>query len=216
MAGKSDEGATANGAGAAGFARVSAALALATRPIRAIFARGANSGETLEGNSQRDLPTGLCNRVGLAQAIAQRAEAGRRMALLYLDLDGAVDEGRIKDFAGRLRTLCRASDLVARIGVDEFAVLSTLGDPFAIQTVGDTLIAALGEDNLRIGIAISPDHGKDLGNLLGEADTAVHYARYGSGGRCVVAKTDYPPAPAPRLQPLRPAAPVRRLHRDAA
>ncbi len=87
--------------------------------------------------------TGLQNRRGfLAQAeqlvlLAQRS--GRSLVLLFIDLDGLKrvndsmghDEGdrTLLEMAAHLRTNFRASDVVARIGGDEFAVLAVDAPP---------------------------------------------------------------------------------------
>src|SRR5690606_13553019 len=106
-----------------------------------------------EVHARHDMLTGLSNRSGLAKALEARfAEPGqgRRLALIYLDLDGfkAVNDSHghmagdrlLQMVADRLRGVLRSGDLVARIGGDEFIVLSELADPVSLLGFGERLI----------------------------------------------------------------------------
>ena len=86
--------------------------------------------------------TGLYNRRGFMKLAEQQlklaARAGRKMVLLYLDVDGirgindtlGYQEGDVvlMTLAKVLRGTFRSSDVVARIGGDEFAVLAIDAD----------------------------------------------------------------------------------------
>ncbi len=87
--------------------------------------------------AQHDVLTGLPNRIGLQQALQAsltRYDGSRPLALIYLDLDGfkTVNDTHGHDtgdrllrlVSDRLRRLVRAGDVVARIGGDEFIVLT--------------------------------------------------------------------------------------------
>jgi len=125
-------------------------------------------------------------------------ETGGGLALLYLDLDGfkaandrsghhAGDEV-LREVARRLQQGLRQSDLVARVGGDEFVVLLPgCNDPSAARFVADGLRARLhppyplpgGELRLdaSVGIACFPADGTDPEALLAHADRAMYEAK---------------------------------------
>lgn len=183
-----------------------------------------------EFHARHDMLTGLSNRSGLAKALEARfAEPGqgRQLALIYIDLDGfkAVNDGHghmagdrlLQMVADRLRGVLRSGDLVARIGGDEFIVLSELSDPVSLLGFGERLIREISrpydlEDHNRvnlgasIGVSLAPEHGRDMESLLAIADTALYQAKTSGKSRCVIAASQQwgamPPAaavlPAPR------------------
>jgi diguanylate cyclase (GGDEF)-like protein/PAS domain S-box-containing protein len=149
-----------------------------------------------------DSLTGLPNRAllmdRLEQALKQAAREGRRLALLFLDLDrfklvndsmghGAGDE-LLKQAATRLEAVLRKGDTVARMGGDEFCVLlldaAVEGDALA---VGQKIVASLDEAffvqgqevhiGSSVGLAFYPDHDSDPDRLLKLADMAMYRAK---------------------------------------
>jgi len=142
-----------------------------------------------------DLPnrTLFTDRLNVALANARRA--GQMVAVLFLDLDrfktvndtvghGAGDQ-LLQQVAGRLTSLVRDGDTVARAGGDEFTVL--LPNVTRREDVVD--VASRVRETLRkpwnvnghefritasIGIAISPDDADDADLLVKNADTAMY------------------------------------------
>jgi diguanylate cyclase (GGDEF)-like protein/PAS domain S-box-containing protein len=156
----------------------------------------------LEHRASHDPLTGLPNRHRLQrelqQAIAHSAQTGTGLALLYLDLDGfkaandrsGHDAGDrvLQEVAHRLQQGLRQSDLVARVGGDEFVVLLPgCRDPAAANTVADGLRARLrppyplpdGPIHLdaSVGVACFPADGSDPDTLLAHADRAMYAAK---------------------------------------
>jgi diguanylate cyclase (GGDEF)-like protein/PAS domain S-box-containing protein len=149
-----------------------------------------------------DALTGLPNRIllldRLEQALKQATREGRRLALLFLDLDrfklvndslghGAGDDV-LKQASQRLQALLRKGDTVARLGGDEFCVL--LNDAAIEQDallVGQKIVAALHEPFMAagqqvhigtsVGISFYPDHASDSERLLKLADMAMYRAK---------------------------------------
>ncbi len=162
--------------------------------------------EVVRHLAQHDSLTGLANRRLLeelydsVEALARRR--GGAMALLFLDLDdfkqindtlghGAGDEVLVQ-VAARLQGAVRESDLVARVGGDEFVVvLPELGRPEDATAVADKMLRAvtaplrlLGQEyqlGISIGIARYPQDARDLHGLLRCADRAMY--RVKSGGK---------------------------------
>lgn len=95
--------------------------------------------ETLRNLSLTDELTGLYNRRGFFTLADQHLKAARRAnkeaSLIYADMDGLKaindthghDEGStaLKEIAVILRRTFRSSDIIARIGGDEFVILET-------------------------------------------------------------------------------------------
>lgn len=141
----------------------------------------------------------------LEQALAQRKRKGGWLAVMYLDLDRfkpvndtfghAAGDLLLADVARRLKSVCRSEDVVARIGGDEFTILSTSADePDGSLGLAERILAAFVEpfslDGPRalvgasIGIAFAPYDGVSPDELLRKADQALYAAK--SAGRNTV------------------------------
>ena len=149
--------------------------------------------DELERLAYTDLLTGLWNRTKLERVLAERG-TDSAATLLYLDLDDfktvndslghtAGDE-LLRTIAERLRGIVRPTDVVARIGGDEFAIVVEDGDatPIAeriVATLRDP-IAAAGHElvvGASIGIATSGPS-----EILRHADMAMYDAKNAGGG----------------------------------
>jgi diguanylate cyclase (GGDEF)-like protein len=155
-----------------------------------------------EREARHDPLTGLLNGVALRQdgrGLLSRANDRRPLALLLIDLSEfkAVNDTLghsagdllLKQVAASLRGAVRAGDLVSRLGGDEFAVLLTdLPDAAAAQERAEQLLRRLRQASFTvdgldlvidasIGIALAPQHGTDVSDLLQRADTAMYQAK---------------------------------------
>src|SRR6202035_3223212 len=114
----------------------------------------------LEYFADHDALTGLFNRrrfeSELKRELARAARYAGRGAVLALDLDGfkvvndsfghvAGDELVASVAAAMVRSL-RESDIVARTGGDEFAVILPAADEYAALIVGEKLLTAIQRD----------------------------------------------------------------------
>ena len=146
--------------------------------------------------------TRLVNRVAfrerLQEALGMARTSRRGTALLYLDLDRfkEVNDTRghdvgdrvLAEAAQRMRACVRAVDTVARLGGDEFAIiLPFLDDRNAAENLAQRLLRTLAEPfvfddvpssiGVSIGIAICPDDGISVDDLLQHADGALYNAK---------------------------------------
>ena len=148
-----------------------------------------------------DLPNRVLFREQLEREL-KRIQRGGQFAVLYLDIDEfknindslghPVGDELLKAVAARLRGCIRDTDFVARLGGDEFAVIQTaivqLADVTdlvtrihqAIREPYECLGHQLSTD-ASIGIAMAPEDGTDLDQLLKNADLAMYGAK--SDGR---------------------------------
>jgi len=146
-------------------------------------------------DSLTDLPNRklFFDRLGIALALAHRNQSS--LAILMLDLDNfkqvndtfghAARDNILKAAAGRLTSVLRKGDTVARFGGDEFVlilpdlkeiddainvagkVVDAFRNPFAIETRQIPVTAS-------VGIAIYPHDGTNEDDLLKNADTAMY------------------------------------------
>ena len=152
--------------------------------------------------AERDFLTGLPNRAlltdRLAQAIALAIRHGKRLAVLYVDLDNfkeindsfghSVGDKLLQSAARRLEHCIRHSDTVSRQGGDEFVVLLTeVESAQDAACVAEKLIKGMAKPHLigghelkvtlSIGISLFPDDAGDAEMLLTNADTAMYHAK---------------------------------------
>lgn len=158
--------------------------------------------EFLQHHAYYDSLTGLPNRLLFMEHVRLRLSYARRnrnrVAILFLDLDHfkyindslghTVGDGLLKVVANRLKACIRESDLVARMGGDEFIViLSDITTAEDAAIVGRKIIASLLESffieshkvntTASIGISIYPDDGEGEEDLLKNADIAMYHAK---------------------------------------
>ncbi|EJL82873.1 diguanylate cyclase (GGDEF) domain-containing protein [Herbaspirillum sp. CF444] len=158
--------------------------------------------------ASHDYLTGIPNRMlfnELAAAELSRAKRSPNLyALFFIDLDGfkpindtlghAVGDLLLQSVAQRLCASLREYDLVARLGGDEFVVLlSDIRYQSQIADIADKLVKTVGapylnlaghevHTSLSIGIALFPDDGHTVDELLSKADTAMYVAKKAGKG----------------------------------
>jgi diguanylate cyclase (GGDEF)-like protein/PAS domain S-box-containing protein len=158
--------------------------------------------ERLQYMATRDALTGLPNRLllheRLTQAIAQAKRAGRRVGVLFIDLDRfknvndtlghRIGDELLKHVTAALSLALRESDLLARLGGDEFMVIvEDFEEPAVLGRIAQKLLDAIAqpftiEDHdiyvtSSIGIAVYPDDSDDPEELLKHADVAMYRSK---------------------------------------
>ena len=153
-------------------------------------------------SSEHDFLTGLPNRMLLndriSQAILLALRHRRRVAVLFLDLDGfkhindslghPTGDKLLQSVGKRLVDCVRGSDTVSRQGGDEFVVL--LSEEEALEDASVTarrMLRAVAEAHFidqhdlhvtcSVGISRYPDDGVNAETLIKNADTAMYQAK---------------------------------------
>jgi len=165
-----------------------------------------NESQRLLNLAQIDNLTGLANRVGfeqrLAEAMADCTRTGNGLAVMYIDIDHfksindtlghAAGDAILLAFAARLRGSLRESDTVARLGGDEFVVVAAGPRDMPIATkLAEKVLRAirrpfgLGGGKTRtvtvsIGLACYEGRGT-AAELVARADAMLYKAK--AGGR---------------------------------
>jgi len=170
--------------------------------VRRIMQLEAEARRRIRHMAEHDPLTELPNRRHLQDkldlAIAYAKRSGKKVAVMFIDLDGfkAVNDTMghqagdelLKVVAQRLRQGTRSNDFVARLGGDEFVVvlseLDQLADANRLAAKLNSLISLpvpLNEGVARIstsiGISLFPANGRSSAELLGKADDAVYQAK---------------------------------------
>ncbi len=156
----------------------------------------------LSHSAQHDFLTGLPNRMLLNdrvnQAIVYAPRINKKVAVLFLDLDGfkhindslghPIGDKLLQSIAKRLVKCVRATDTVSRQGGDEFVVL--LSEMFQSEDAAITarrMLESVAQAHsvdqhelhvtASIGVSVYPDDGADAETLIKNADTAMYQAK---------------------------------------
>ncbi len=169
--------------------------------------------ETLARQASTDPLTGLLNRASLIEELTHLltphpGRAGTFLGVLFLDLDGfklindrlghAAGDALLRATANRLRAGVRGCDVVARIGGDEFVVVTpALPAADVARELAERLVVDLssavpipGQRPVGVGVSIgvttlAADERSTSDLLLAEADTAMYAAKVGGRNQVV-------------------------------
>ncbi|MDF1758959.1 MAG: diguanylate cyclase [Coxiellaceae bacterium] len=164
--------------------------------------------DKLEVLATTDTLTQLYNRhyfnLELDNILVHATRHGRRCALMLLDLDDFkvindshghdIGDELLKHVAKTMDYQFRKSDVVARIGGDEFAiVLREFDNIDNVKTIAENLLQSLSGEvvlgevsvsvGVSIGIAVFPDDARTMKSLIKSADLSL-YAAKESGKSC--------------------------------
>ena len=156
----------------------------------------------IEHLAHHDILTGLHNRFNLENhiehAIASSFREQQLLAVLFIDLDRFKDindslghhigDQLLVNVASRLKGCIRESDIVARIGGDEFVIVLTgMNDNSQAAIIAEKILDKIGKPfdinghelntSPSIGISIYPNDGDNVDELLRTADVAMYHAK---------------------------------------
>ncbi|MBP1754055.1 MAG: diguanylate cyclase protein [Firmicutes bacterium] len=156
------------------------------------------SEEKLANLAYYDPLTGLLNKHSLYERSVLTFAEGRKAALLFIDIDNfkyvndtlghAFGDKLIVKISERLTTLLWEGSTLYRLSGDEFIlIVDQLDKQEQAEEYASYLLNNFRKDfdslnsnlhiSLSIGIAMSPDHGRDLEQLLKNADIAMYKAK---------------------------------------
>lgn len=165
--------------------------------------------ETLRDMAIRDPLTGTYNRALLEDRLSQLiAEHHRKPAIAAVLLIDMVRFKYVNDMLGhhtgdlllqkvvaRIADVLRESDTLARLGGDEFVVLLPDTDAGQAEQVVQKIIQSMQQEfevkghklsaSVSIGIALMPEHGEEVDELLRNADYAMYTAKSGNMGYAI-------------------------------
>ncbi|MEO8278414.1 MAG: EAL domain-containing protein [Ideonella sp.] len=182
------------------------------RGVVADVTQARQSHAKLEQQAHSDSLTGLANRLQLHEHLMRAIdevqylpESSCAFALICLDIDHfkaindalghSMGDAVLIEVARRLKGSLRESDLVARVGGDEFAVVIDLVDGVEqAMSMARRLVSVLAKPfdclghvvplGVSAGMALAPAHGNCLDELLVNADLALYDAKERGRGRC--------------------------------
>ncbi len=170
-----------------------------------------------EHQALHDPLTGLPNRALLYNCLQQAVSIGQRenqsFALLLMDLDRFKEVNDtfghhkgdllLRQVGLRLRNVLRDSDIPARMGGDEFAVVLPRASADEAALVARKILNAVQESIITeglslevgasIGAALYPEHGTEADVLMQHADAAMYAAKQSGGYAVYAALSEYCP-----------------------
>ena len=171
-----------------------------------LLKRGAERLQRMEGDllylAEHDVLTGVFNRYMLEKyltdAVATAKIEHKMVAVLYLDLDHFkkindtlghdIGDQLLQKVAIRLKRALRETDVISRVGGDEFLiVLPLIQSVENVSMISGKLLHAISETaflngheiyiTTSIGISLFPDDGGDIQKLMKAADLALYNAK---------------------------------------
>jgi diguanylate cyclase (GGDEF)-like protein/PAS domain S-box-containing protein len=151
-----------------------------------------------------ELPNRTLFNDRLTHALHNTRRTGKRIALLFLDLDGFKEvndtlghlggDELLQQVAGRLVTSVREADTVTRYGGDEFTIiLEGIEELVNVVSIAERILHELQKPftigthkrliSVSIGISVFPEDGRDEAALVKQADTAMYLAKSEGGNR---------------------------------
>lgn len=161
-------------------------------------------------DSLTDLPNAVLLKDRITQSIAMARRYNKKLAVLFMDLDGfklindscghAIGDRLLQSVAARLKASTRDSDTVSRKGGDEFVILlSEITHAEHAAHSAQKIISAMAAAHritglelpvtASIGIGIYPLDGLDAESLLKSADDAMYQAKRGGRSRYCFSKS---------------------------
>jgi len=157
-----------------------------------------------EYQAYHDQLTGLAGRKLFEEKFEKQKNKAKgnsnKFAILFLDIDKFkrindeyghnIGDHVLKNIAVRLKSNLKSKDCLARLGGDEFVIMiADLGSKEQAEEIGYRILKVFDEPiviegqqlkiNISGGISIYPEDGKELENLIKNADYAMYQAKKG-------------------------------------
>ena len=154
--------------------------------------------------ANHDSLTGLPNRRLLFELLQKSLEtahrAGTKIAIAFIDLDDfkpvndcyghAAGDAALVAVAERIKTTLRASDIVSRVGGDEFiTAMTNIKHKADLEVIAMKMLEELATPiefagfscslGMSMGISIYPDDGTNIEDLINKADSAMYSIKHG-------------------------------------
>jgi len=185
-----------------------ASMRIAAVRLNAILTTTMRAERENDHRARHDKLTGLLNRAGLEREmeLLRLEYPDSNLTLFFLDLDGfkqvndseghAAGDRVLRIVAEHLLAIAAPRDIVARVGGDEFVIVSAL-DMLRQSEFANAIIASIARASSKlvestsisasVGIAQSDEFGENLGTLMGAADSALYKAKQSGGARFILA-----------------------------
>lgn len=151
----------------------------------------------IEFFAYRDNLTGLFNRRVFYDKLEEKIKRmgnDEKLAVCYIDLNGFkkindnmghnIGDELLRYVAKNIEDSMDDVDVVARMGGDEFVIFTDIIDNEEVDTKMEYIIERMNKGlrifdysikiSLSIGVAIYPDHGRDMDEIIKKADTAMY------------------------------------------
>ncbi len=150
--------------------------------------------EVLQADAEADHLTGLLNRKGWEQRTAQEASRAQRygspISVMILDLDDLkmvndryghdAGDQLLKSAVDCLKSSVRSTDIVARIGGDEFAILAIEANSQAAEILFDTMLSEFRQRAISVSIGWATHNlAVPLADTVRMADKAMYRMKNG-------------------------------------
>ena len=162
--------------------------------------------DLLQRQAAYDFTTGLLNRAYFGKALEHEIDragrSGTSIALAWVDLDRfkevndelghAAGDSTLQSVGQQILDAVRSTDIVGRLGGDEFGVLiAGFESPQELDTILERIVAAVGESftsgdraarvHASVGVAVYPGNATEPDGLLRAADTAMYAVKEAGG-----------------------------------
>jgi diguanylate cyclase (GGDEF)-like protein/PAS domain S-box-containing protein len=158
-----------------------------------------------------DLPSLRFAKDRLSVALNMARRYKKAVAVMFIDLDGFKDVNDtlghdagdyvLQQVAKRMLSCVRETDTVTRVGGDEFLIIATeINAPENVAQIAEKVIHLISQPiifngrqavvSASIGIALFPDDGADMDQLIKKADEAMYRIKNaGKNGFCFIRDT---------------------------
>ncbi len=167
---------------------------------------------TAEETAMKDPLTQLYNKVSTKALIEEYLDTNKNQgAFMMLDIDNfkrvndtlghLYGDAVLSELAHTLKSLFRDSDIIGRVGGDEFVVFMTnINELAVIRTKAERILSAFKRSfrtenaeqgiSCSIGVSIYPSHGSTYDELMQKADSSLYFSKSRGKDQCTLYSDD--------------------------